>query len=255
MNATFPSPEMFSPERHLKIVETQIRNGGANFSTRSLNGFEADDPSSLAFGICPGRFFADASIWLAIANILAVFDILPPIDPDTGKETMPPAEYSFGFTSSDLILGLIDDHWRSVKRTARSKLGRSIFSAGANRPRASSTYIPIIGKPPRKQRSSRFVPSEKAEIKRPPPFSVCDDSLPLDTPSTNPTGDAFDPEEDEPVLELARPHLQIVYEFFLRFIEAPDFNTSVVKRYIDQTFVHNLLELFDSEDPRESATS
>ncbi|KAH7103940.1 protein phosphatase 2A regulatory B subunit [Auriculariales sp. MPI-PUGE-AT-0066] len=70
-------------------------------------------------------------------------------------------------------------------------------------------------------------------------------------PPVNPTGDAFDPEEDEPVLELAWPHLQIVYEFFLRFIESPDFSTNVAKRYIDQNFVLNLLELFDSEDPRE----
>lgn len=31
--------------------------------------------------------------------------------------------------------------------------------------------IPIIGKPPRKQRSSRFVPSEKVDIERLPPFS------------------------------------------------------------------------------------
>ncbi|CAH7685723.1 phosphatase 2A regulatory B subunit-domain-containing protein [Phakopsora pachyrhizi] len=70
-------------------------------------------------------------------------------------------------------------------------------------------------------------------------------------PPVNPTGDAYDPEEDEPVLELAWPHLQIVYEFFLRFVESPDFNTNVAKRYIDQSFVLNLLELFDSEDPRE----
>lgn len=70
-------------------------------------------------------------------------------------------------------------------------------------------------------------------------------------PQVNPTGDAFDPEEDEPVLELAWPHLQIVYEFFLRFVESPDFNTNVGKRYIDQAFVLQLLELFDSEDPRE----
>ncbi|KAG8762158.1 Serine/threonine-protein phosphatase 2A 56 kDa regulatory subunit delta isoform, partial [Ceratobasidium sp. 428] len=70
-------------------------------------------------------------------------------------------------------------------------------------------------------------------------------------PQVNPTGDAFDPEEDEPVLELAWPHLQIVYEFFLRFVESPDFNTNVAKRYIDQAFVIQLLELFDSEDPRE----
>ena len=70
-------------------------------------------------------------------------------------------------------------------------------------------------------------------------------------PQVNPTGDAFDPEEDEPVLELAWPHLQIVYEFFLRFVESPDFITNIAKRYIDQSFVLSLLELFDSEDPRE----
>jgi serine/threonine-protein phosphatase 2A regulatory subunit B' len=56
-------------------------------------------------------------------------------------------------------------------------------------------------------------------------------------PQVNPTGDAFDPEEDEPVLELAWPHLQIVYEFFLRFVESADFNTNIGKKYIDQGFV------------------
>ncbi|KAG8785746.1 Serine/threonine-protein phosphatase 2A 56 kDa regulatory subunit delta isoform [Serendipita sp. 401] len=182
---------------------------------------------------------------------------------------------------------------------------------------APKDTIPIVGKPPRKQRSSRFHVSDKVEIERLPAFnevaihdrpelfirklhqcSVIFDfhdasselrgkqikaqtlhemldyittqrgvitepiypevvsmfaknlfrSIP---PQVNPTGDAFDPEEDEPVLELAWPHLQIVYEFFLRFVESPDFNTNLAKRYIDQTFVLNLLELFDSEDPRE----
>ncbi|KAF8921381.1 phosphatase 2A regulatory B subunit-domain-containing protein [Mucidula mucida] len=177
--------------------------------------------------------------------------------------------------------------------------------------------IPIVGKPPRKQRSSRFVVTEKVEIERLPAFNETpvserpnlfirklhqcrvlfdfnDTSAELRgkqikaqtlhemleyittqrgvitetvypevvnmfasnlfrsiPPPVNPTGDAFDPEEDEPVLELAWPHLQIVYEFFLRFIESPDFNTNLAKRYIDQPFVLNLLELFDSEDPRE----
>uniref|UniRef100_A0A915PU14 Serine/threonine protein phosphatase 2A regulatory subunit n=1 Tax=Setaria digitata TaxID=48799 RepID=A0A915PU14_9BILA len=54
----------------------------------------------------------------------------------------------------------------------------------------------------------------------------------------------FDPEEDEPTLEL-------VYELFLRFLESPDFQAAVGKKYIDQRFVLNLLDLFDSEDPRE----
>ncbi|THU99313.1 protein phosphatase 2A regulatory B subunit [Dendrothele bispora CBS 962.96] len=187
-----------------------------------------------------------------------------------------------------------------------------------NRLRAGpKDIIPMVGKPPRKQRSSRFVVTEKVEIERLPPFmetppaersqlfirklhqcrvlfdfndasadlkgkqikaqtlhemleyittqrNVITESIYPEVvnmfasnlfrsipPPVNPTGDAFDPEEDEPVLELAWPHLQIVYEFFLRFVESPDFNTNVAKRYIDQPFVLSLLELFDSEDPRE----
>ncbi|XP_061619993.1 serine/threonine-protein phosphatase 2A 56 kDa regulatory subunit beta isoform isoform X2 [Phyllopteryx taeniolatus] len=67
-------------------------------------------------------------------------------------------------------------------------------------------------------------------------------------PSENPE---FDPEEDEPPQEASWPHLQLVYEFFLRFLESPDFRPPVAKRYVDQKFVFQLLELFDSEDPRE----
>ncbi|XP_046369177.1 serine/threonine-protein phosphatase 2A 56 kDa regulatory subunit gamma isoform-like isoform X5 [Haliotis rufescens] len=70
-------------------------------------------------------------------------------------------------------------------------------------------------------------------------------------PSSNPSGAEFDPEEDEPTLEAAWPHLQLVYEFFLRFLESPDFQPNTAKRYIDQKFVLQLLDLFDSEDPRE----
>jgi serine/threonine-protein phosphatase 2A regulatory subunit B' len=56
-------------------------------------------------------------------------------------------------------------------------------------------------------------------------------------PPMNPQGEAFDPEEDEPVLEVAWPHIQVVYEFFLRFIESQDFNTNIAKQYIDHQFV------------------
>ncbi|KAK3714418.1 hypothetical protein QZH41_020651 [Actinostola sp. cb2023] len=67
-------------------------------------------------------------------------------------------------------------------------------------------------------------------------------------PSDNPD---FDPEEDDPTLEASWPHLQLVYEFFLRFLESPEFQPSIAKKFIDQKFVLQLLELFDSEDPRE----
>ena len=70
-------------------------------------------------------------------------------------------------------------------------------------------------------------------------------------PPSNPSGAEFDPEEDEPTLESSWPHLQIVYELFLRFLESPDFQPNVAKRHIDSQFVLRLLDLFDSEDPRE----
>ena len=56
-------------------------------------------------------------------------------------------------------------------------------------------------------------------------------------PSSNPSGAEFDPEEDEPTLEAAWPHLQLVYEFLLRFLESQDFQANVAKRHIDQKFV------------------
>mgnify|MGYP003365711872 CR=1 FL=1 len=70
-------------------------------------------------------------------------------------------------------------------------------------------------------------------------------------PPVNPIGDIYDPDEDEPVNELAWPHMQLVYELFLRFVESPDFNHQIAKQYIDQGFILSLLDLFDSEDIRE----
>lgn len=70
-------------------------------------------------------------------------------------------------------------------------------------------------------------------------------------PPLNANAPEFDPDEDEPCLEAAWPHLQLVYEFFLRFLESSDFQPTIAKKYIDPTFVVHLLELFDSEDPRE----
>lgn len=67
-----------------------------------------------------------------------------------------------------------------------------------------------------------------------------------------PQEDEFDPEEDEPVLESAWPHLQVVYEFLLRFVVSKEVNSKVAKRkgVIDQKFCLKLVQMFDSEDPR-----
>lgn len=67
----------------------------------------------------------------------------------------------------------------------------------------------------------------------------------------NTGSDNFDPEEEEPSMEPAWPHLQIVYEFLLRYVVSSETDAKLAKRYIDHSFVRRLLDLFDSEDPRE----
>jgi len=70
-------------------------------------------------------------------------------------------------------------------------------------------------------------------------------------PNNQPAHVQYDPEEDEPVLEVSWPHLQYVYEFLLRFVVSNETDPKVVKKYIDTSFLVKLLDLFDSEDPRE----
>ncbi|KAF2316477.1 hypothetical protein GH714_041853 [Hevea brasiliensis] len=70
-------------------------------------------------------------------------------------------------------------------------------------------------------------------------------------PRENKVLEAFDLEEDEPSMDPAWPHLQVVYEFLLRFVASPETDAKLAKRYIDHSFVLRLLDLFDSEDPRE----
>jgi serine/threonine-protein phosphatase 2A regulatory subunit B' len=47
----------------------------------------------------------------------------------------------------------------------------------------------------------------------------------------------YDPEEDEPMLEPSWPHLQLVMEFFLRFVVSSDVDPRIARKYIDQTFI------------------
>ncbi|XP_011098815.1 serine/threonine protein phosphatase 2A 57 kDa regulatory subunit B' theta isoform [Sesamum indicum] len=70
-------------------------------------------------------------------------------------------------------------------------------------------------------------------------------------PRENKVVEGFDLEEEEPLMDPAWTHLQIVYEFLLRFVASPETDAKLAKRYIDHSFVLKLLDLFDSEDPRE----
>ena len=41
--------------------------------------------------MCPGRHMADDTLWITVASLLSVFDILPIVDPKTGLvETVRP---------------------------------------------------------------------------------------------------------------------------------------------------------------------
>jgi serine/threonine-protein phosphatase 2A regulatory subunit B' len=84
----------------------------------------------------------------------------------------------------------------------------------------------------------------------PPPSSISSQSANIFR-ALPPQNEDFDPEEDEPALEPAWPHLQVVYEFFLRFIVSPEVKAKVAKRHLNQLVCLRLIELFDSEDPRE----
>lgn len=61
----------------------------------------------------------------------------------------------------------------------------------------------------------------------------------------------YDPEEDEPTLDPTWPHLQIVYEFLLRFIVSTEPDPKLLKKHLAGEFILNLLRIFGSEDPRE----
>ncbi|KAL8171658.1 hypothetical protein V2J09_023462 [Rumex salicifolius] len=58
-------------------------------------------------------------------------------------------------------------------------------------------------------------------------------------------------DDDEPMFDPGWSHLQIVYELLLKFIISTSLDAKVAKKYIDHLFILNLLDLFDSEDPRE----
>uniref|UniRef100_A0A6A7G7N0 Serine/threonine protein phosphatase 2A regulatory subunit n=1 Tax=Hirondellea gigas TaxID=1518452 RepID=A0A6A7G7N0_9CRUS len=58
-------------------------------------------------------------------------------------------------------------------------------------------------------------------------------------------------DDEDPVVDPAWPHLQIIYEFLLRFIVSSDTDMKVMKKYINGHFILNILELFQSADSRE----
>ncbi|KZT36769.1 cytochrome P450 [Sistotremastrum suecicum HHB10207 ss-3] len=84
----YPKPQEFRPERYVDIDGNKVT-------------FKKDfrDPGDIAFGFgrrkCPGRYFADAALWITMATILALYEISPVIDED-GNPVLPDLEYTQG---------------------------------------------------------------------------------------------------------------------------------------------------------------
>lgn len=80
----YPNPSKFNPDRFMK-------DGKINSAVR--------DPSTIAFGfgrrICPGRYMAKESMWLAVASVLATLCIGPIIGED-GEPVVPDGSYVQG---------------------------------------------------------------------------------------------------------------------------------------------------------------
>ncbi|XP_062230918.1 serine/threonine protein phosphatase 2A 57 kDa regulatory subunit B' kappa isoform-like [Phragmites australis] len=58
-------------------------------------------------------------------------------------------------------------------------------------------------------------------------------------------------DEDEPFFDPSWYHLQVVYELLLRFVMSRVIDVKVARKYMDNSFISRLLDLFDSDDPRE----
>ncbi len=96
----YPNPNVFNQERFLEEVDEQTA--------------KARDVRNYVFGFgrrrCPGLFMIDSSLWIAVASMIASFDIRKAVD-EFGNTVEPEVIYDnsvFTCVSSCLVLCLVN---------------------------------------------------------------------------------------------------------------------------------------------------
>lgn len=100
----YPEPDLFIPNRFMGMSpedaeRTDPRNYIFGHGRRRVSpSFQISWMSiNFAYRICPGRRFADISIWLAIASLTATFDISRAKDA-MGNDIVPEAKFISGLS-------------------------------------------------------------------------------------------------------------------------------------------------------------
>lgn len=61
----------------------------------------------------------------------------------------------------------------------------------------------------------------------------------------------YDPDRNDHVQDPSWVHMQLVYIYFIRLLDSPNFHSSKAKQFIDHSFVSRLIDLFASDDEDE----
>jgi len=107
----YPEPEVFNPDRFLHPSSQQVHE-----HVEAVWGFGRR--------ICPGKTFADANLWLSIANFIATMDIKKAVDED-GNVINPAVAFTVGAIRhpEDLSCSIAYRSEQSRQLVADAKMG------------------------------------------------------------------------------------------------------------------------------------
>lgn len=99
--SVYPEPFEFKPDRFMKDGQLNLAvrdpaHAAFGFGRRYSRHYCNLKPSKLSpapFSVCPGRYMAFSAVWIAIASLIAAFDIEKAVD-ENGEVIEPSQEYS-----------------------------------------------------------------------------------------------------------------------------------------------------------------